>query len=124
MTTYNYPTLSALPDGATWQVSQENPAIEGNDTDGGYWVTRRRYTRTPPKSFSFSYADISHADMITLQNFWNQVGGSSSGFNWVNPVDNVTYNVRFGKGMKLDFQRIGFGANHRFSSSTITLTEI
>lgn len=124
MPVYNFPTLSLLPDGATYSVDQENPAMEGQDTDGGYWVTRRRYTRTPPKSFSFSFSHINATDVATLQNFWNTVGGSSSAFNWINPVTGLTYNVRFGKGMKLEFKRTGYGSNHYYDSSTITLTEV
>ena len=128
MATYNYPTLSVKADGESLEISHENPAFEGEKTDGGYWITRKKYTRTPPRTFTFDYQYVTNADRALLVAFWNQVGGSSAAFNWVNPQDGLTYNVRFSQGYQLSFKRlIGGNAasnNHIWSISGMSLTEV
>lgn len=119
-----FPTLSMKPDGETLRIQLENPAIESEMMDGGYYITRPRYTRTPPRTFLFQFTDISEADKNTLMAFWDGVKGSSYAFNWVNPTTGVTHNVRFSKGLTLEFIRVGIGTNHRYNTSEISLTEV
>lgn len=120
----NFPTLSMLPDGDSLQIEADNPAIEPQDTDGGYLITRPQYTRTPPRTFSFMYSDLGQADRDALDNFWNQVKGSSVAFNWTDPTSGTVYNVRFDKGFKLQLQRWGVASNHRYKTNTIVLVEV
>ncbi len=128
MPVYNFPTLSIKPDGLSLEVKSPNPAFEGQNTDGGYWITRRKYTRTPPKSYIFDLTPLTNDDKNTLLTFWNTVGGSSAIFNWTNPQDGLTYSVRFGKGYELSFKRLGGGTSasgiHYWEVNGMVLTEV
>lgn len=124
MPTLDFPTLSMKPDGESYRLSAPNPSKDGEQTDGGYWITRPRYTRKPPRSFSFKFVDISQADRDELLAFWEDVKGSSVAFNWRDPTDDALYNVRFGKGFELEFSRTGHGTNHRYDTNEIKLTEV
>jgi hypothetical protein len=119
-----FPTLSKHPDAESFKISVPNPSKDGQDTDGGYFITRPKYTRRPPRSFKFQYKDIGQADRVTLEAFWDQVKGSSVAFNWTDPTTNVLHNVRFGKGTTLEISRYGMGLNHRYDTNEITLTEV
>lgn len=122
----DFPTLSKKPDGESYKEETDNPSIDPEGTDGGYFITRPRYTRTPPTTFRFRFRDISLADKGILDTFWKTtVKGSSVGFNWTNPVTGTVHNVRFGKEMKkIEFERTGYGTNHRFDTGEIILTEV
>lgn len=125
MASLEFPNLSRKPDGETYGVSSPNPSKEGNDTDGGYWMTRPKYTRKPPRSFKFKFTDLSQADHDALLDFWEtKAKGSSVAFLWRNPADKKQYNVRFGKGMSLTLDRTGYGPINRYDSGEITLTEV
>ncbi len=120
----NFPTLSIGLDASTFQETSENTAVSGGDTEGGYVYTRARHTRRPRRSFMFSFTDISDNDKSTLQTFWDDRQGGSGAFNWTHPVSSTVYNVRFDIEMELEFERAGYGNNHRWNSSTITLKEV
>lgn len=121
----DFPTLSIDFDASSFEVEIDNPSVEPEKTDGGYLITRPRYTRTPPKTYKFKYVNISHADRLLLETFWNTtVKGSSVAFNWTEPTTSAVKNVRFGPGTKLTFNRIGFGTNHRYETGEIRLVEV
>lgn len=119
-----FPTLSIQPDASTFKVSIPNPAKEPESTDGGYMFTRPKFTRRPAKTFSFKFVDIGQQDRNALTNFWETTKGSSVAFNWRDPTSGTLHNVRFGKGMTLEFVRTGVGTNHRYDTNEITLTEV
>lgn len=119
-----YPTLSYDFDATSFKESSENPVIPPSSTEGGYTITRPRFTRRPRRTFMFRHLGISEADRLTLQNFWDDHYGGSLAFNWTHPVTSVVYNVRFDPQMTMDFDRIGFGTNHRYDTGTITLKEV
>lgn len=120
----NFPILSKDFDATSFKESSENPSVAGGETEGGYDYTRARFTRRPRRSFSFKFVDISEAERLTLQTFWDDHYGGSNAFNWVHPVTGQTYNVRFDRQMTLDFSRTGFGTNHRYDTNEITLKEV
>jgi len=120
----DFPTLSKDFDANSLMVETENPVSGSGDTDGGYEYTRPKFTRRPRRTFSFQYRDISDDDRADLQDFWDDHYGGSVAFNWLNPVDGVTYNVRFDKGMSLKFSREGYGEVHRFNTDTIIFKEV
>lgn len=125
MSDLEFPTLSRLPDGEKFKLSSPNASKEGKDTDGGYWITRPRFTRRPPKSFKFSYTDISDDDKATLLDFWeDKAKGSSVAFNWTDPSTGLIHNVRFGKGVELEFDRTGYGPINRWDTNELTVTEV
>lgn len=58
--------------------------------------SEHRFSRgTPRRSFVLRFLAISEATRDTLNSFYQARFGSASTFQWVNPLDNVTYNVRF-----------------------------
>lgn len=81
-------------------VSGFNSALAHDPTvrslsEGGYVTTRARFTRLPD-AWNVVYTWLSQANKNTLKTFVDgtAVGGSES-FDWVNPEDSVTYDVRF-----------------------------
>lgn len=103
-----FPTLSGgtKPDAADFSVSYEDPALR-TDMEGGYVVSRARHTRTPRKTFKVVYRNISNADKILIENFWNTVRGGSVIFDWVNPEDTLTYAVRFKDSLSSNYEGMG-----------------
>lgn len=88
----DFPTLSRQPaKGLT--VSANNSGDIRHEDDAGYVSTRRRYTRAP-KVFAFSLKGLTVADYIALSSFIATVTTVAS-FNWLNPVDDLVYVVRF-----------------------------
>ena len=66
-----------------------------NDSEGGYTVTRSRFTRLR-KWFSYEFPYYTSADKATLQTFIDStvVVGTTS-FTWTNPLNSTNYIVRF-----------------------------
>jgi len=62
--------------------------------DGGYVQTRARYTRIR-KTWKISYLNLSNTNKNTLITFLNTINGGADSFTWVNPVDTLSYSVRF-----------------------------
>lgn len=120
----DFPTLSKHPDANSLTVEVENPVISTGDTDGGYEYTRPRFTRRPRRTFTFSYKNISAADRVTLQQFWDDNFGGSVAFNWTDPTTSTTYNVRFATDMKIKFTRDGVGTLSRWNTDPIILKEV
>lgn len=118
-----FPTVNIL-DAATFAEVFEDPAISPSKMEGGYVLSRPRFTRRPRRSFSFIYTAMTDSDRTTLLTFWNTVYGSSNSFTWVHPVDHTTLTVRFDPATKLKFSRIGFGPINIWQTDTIILTEV
>jgi hypothetical protein len=104
-----FPTLALTKggqDSSQFSIKIEDVALK-SEIEGGYVVTRARHTRTPRKTFSTAYKSISDADRTTLLSFYNTVAGGSVIFDWTDPVDKITYQVRFTS--DLDFKYAGRG---------------
>lgn len=86
------------------------------DMEGGYVVTRARHTRKPLRIFKIGYTDISNADKVVLDDFYDTVKGGSLVFTWTDPESLLTYSVRFNKG-GLSFKYVGMGNNKRWDCS-------
>lgn len=111
-------------DAATFRQTSEDPAISPAKMDGGYVISRPRFTRRPRRSYMFTFVEMQDTDMTTLQNFWDTVRGSSNAFNWVHFQTGATINVRFDPATKLVFTRDGYGPVNRWHTDVITLTEV
>lgn len=104
-----FPTLALTnggEDSSQYAVEQEDPALK-SDLEGGYVVSRARHTRQPRKTFTSGFRAISNADRITLQGFYDTVRGGSVIFDWIDPVDQIVYQVRFAD--KLQWKYVGIG---------------
>jgi phage-related protein len=120
----NYPTLSKDFDATSFEESSENTVIQPANTEGGYTLTRPKFTRRPRRTFMFKHVDLTETERVSLQNFWDTHKGGSLAFNWTHPVTATVYNVRFDPQMVMKFSRTGYGTNHRYDTDTITLKEV
>ena len=104
-----FPTLALAKggqDSTQFTITPEDVAIK-SEMEGGYVVSRARHTRTPRKTFGTGYKSISDADRQTLLAFYAQVGGGAVIFDWTDPVDKLTWQVRFDGEMA--FRYVGIG---------------
>lgn len=126
MTTAAWPTLSKLPDQKDWEETPEDPGIK-SQMDGGYVVSRARYTRAPRHVFKFQMTDMSNTDKLLVQTLWNTVRGSSDIFTFPHPFDGNVYTVRFNKQPSYkyaDFATLNNGnPDHHWNITGIELEE-
>lgn len=118
-----YPTNIRILDAATFKESSEDVALSLNETDGGYAISRPKFTRRPRRTFSWRYVEMRDADKAALLAFWELVKGRSNAFNWQHPVSGTIYNVRFGD-MEMSFSRAGYGPINLWQSDTIVIKEV
>lgn len=104
--TKTFPLNSARIDDSKYQEERLDPAMRAT-TEGGYVVTRPRYTRRPRRVWKIGFTNISDADKAALETFWNSVRGGSEAFNWTLPVTGEQVVVRFAEGTKLGFSYAG-----------------
>jgi hypothetical protein len=108
----------AREDSQFFKEAPADPAMR-KEIEGGFAITRPRYTRAPPITFTTGWTDISDADKKRLMTFYaNQRGGSNS-FDYVHPIDGHTVQVRFVG--KVEPEYAGFGGNHRWNIKNVTL---
>ena len=124
-----FPTLSTKQDEKNFQDESENPAISSK-TEGGYVITRARFTRTPRRTFAVAYSNLSTADKTLLVNFWNQLGGGSDTFWWTHPATGEIIQVRFDPSKTLQFEYARYQQNpdgtpdHRWNMQSINVMEV
>jgi hypothetical protein len=112
--------LEDRQDAKYFSVKLEDPSIKA-EMEGGYVVSRPRHTRTPRRTWTTGFTDLSNAERLTLESFWNTQRGGSEIFLWKNKVDNVYYQVRFTKPM--EFKYAGFGTTYRWDCPNIELEQ-
>ena len=89
----DFPTLSRKPTIYIEEKSQLKTLR--SPTEYGYVVTRPMWTR-PKRVFHVRYDILSLNDWNTLKDFFEtSTKGGSESFNWVHPITNATYVVRF-----------------------------
>jgi len=119
----NFPTveLAGLEDSKHFGVSQADP-VKRAEIDGGYAVTRPRYTRLPRKTWTTGFSDLTDAQKDSFTTFWDAHMGGSDSFTYLNPADAVTYTVRFKGQPKIDY--VGMAALRRWEIKGITLEQV
>jgi phage-related protein len=115
------PLLAGKEDSAECQVEVEDVAVR-SETDGGYVYTRARHTRTPRKTWTTGFTNISHAQKTELEQFYQTQRGGSDSFTYTPPTEGVEKIVRF-KG-PLKFQYTGAGTYFRWDVKNIDLEEV
>lgn len=118
-----FPELQNKPDASLHKEDQEDTGMS-NQMEGGYVVSRPRFTRKPRKTFTIGYTNIPNDDFLKLQEFWDAMRGSAGRFLWVNPMTGKSYDVRFKKGTQWSSTYIGAGINKRWNVHGIVLEEI
>jgi hypothetical protein len=97
MTTYpSFPTLSQKEDQQYFGRTSDDPAIKA-PVEGGYEITRPRYTRPPRRIWKTGFSLLTEADIAALDSFWTTVQGGSLAFNYTLPTSGETVLVRFNK---------------------------
>lgn len=119
----SFPILSRGQDETLYSESSENPAI-GSGMEGGYQITRARFTRAPRKTYQTGFTNISHDDKVLLENFWELMKGGAEAFQWPDPIYGINRVVRFEMEQTLEFDYAGFGHRLRWNISNIALVEV
>lgn len=123
----DFPVVQYL-DASTFSETQEDPAISAAKMEGGYVLSRPRFTRRPRRTFTFNFDGMTDADKTTLQTFWNTVHGSSDMFNWTHPQTGEVILVRFDSAMgnlKIDVSVAAPATmGSHWKSGSIILTEV
>jgi hypothetical protein len=114
-------TLEFKEDSKFRNVTTPDQAIR-NEMEGGYAVTRPRYTRSPPKTFVTGFTNITETEKAQIEAFWELKRGGSAAFTWLDRVTNITHIVRF-KG-DLKFTYAGMGGTHRWTTGEIQLEQV
>jgi phage-related protein len=75
-------------------------------SEGGYEFTRKRFTRTPRKTFATGFTMMSQTDLNTIIEFWDEYQGAKP-FAWLDPTTNNVYTVRFADKPSIVYNGIG-----------------
>lgn len=95
------------------------------ETEGGWVLTRPRYTRPTPILYSLGFTDISDTDKQIIQQLYSDThGGSLIISDWEHPTSGVLVNVRFKQGSIPQYTYRGRGGNHRWDVSGVQLEEV
>ncbi len=86
-----FPLAAKSPDLPLEENYEENTLR--SPMESGVVVTRPRFTRTR-KRFTVRYSYLTETEVLSLQNFEKQMGGSYP-FSWTHPRTNTVYQVRF-----------------------------
>lgn len=100
--TKTFPLATARIDDSKYQEKRADPAMRAK-TDGGYVVTRPRFTRRPRRTWTIGFTNIGDADKKALGDFWDSVRGGSEAFNWTLPITGEAVVVRFAEGNEFVF---------------------
>jgi len=93
----SYPTLSQNPDAEGFRQEPVTDPTLRNDCENGKVLTRAKYTSVP-KKWAFNYTQLSNTDKELIDVFEKTtVKYGADSFSWTNPIDNITYTVRFTK---------------------------
>lgn len=119
----DFPTvnLAGKEDSKYHSVSQADPAMR-HEVEGGYTMTRPRYTRVPRKTWTTGFTDLTDTEKNEFTTFWDTKRGGAASFTYLNPADNVTYTVRF-KGVPT-IKYTGMGPLRRWDITNISLEQV
>lgn len=123
----DFPTVELTSGGLTLEDSKhftESSAdpVKRHEMDGGYTVTRPRYTRLPRKTWTTGFTDLTTAQKDSFLTFWESKKGGSDSFTYENPADGQTYTVRFKGAAKIKYT--GMGPLRRWEITGITLEQV
>ncbi|KAA5604428.1 hypothetical protein F1188_16350 [Roseospira marina] len=100
------PALQARLDAKKFEQTHQDPAMRA-ETEGGYVITRPRFTRRPRRSWTLGLTNIYDDDKATLEAFWNEVRGGSTAFDLTLPITGEVVPVRFADGSTMKFEYTG-----------------
>lgn len=113
--------FTASEDSKYMEEKPNDPAIR-KEMEGGFVVSRPRFTRAPTTVITTGFTDISNADKVRLMNFYASMGGGSASFSYTHPVSNDLLTVRFAEAPAPKYA--GMGGNHRWDVPNIKLETV
>lgn len=113
--------MTAKEDSKYRADKQADPSMR-KETDGGYTITRARYTRAPRKTFTTGFSSVSQADKAIFEAFWETKKGGSDSFTWKDPITNTTYTVRFAG--QPEYRYVGMGNAYLWDITSINLEQV
>lgn len=113
--------FTAKEDSAQFSEEKVNPAIR-KEFEGGFVVTRPRYTRAPVRKITTGYTGISETDYRILKAFWDRKRGGSVSFTYTHPTSGETLTVRFAETLKASYA--GMGLTRLWDVHGITLETV
>jgi phage-related protein len=108
--------LAALQDAAQFGFEQEDKGIR-SEMEGGYVLTRPRFTGKPRRTWKTGFTDLSNTDKQTFESFFS-IYGTYQSFNYTVPTGEGIVVVRFKQAPKYDYK--GIGSNFRWNITDIT----
>ena len=106
------------------ETVKEDPSLQF-DSEGGWNVTRPKYTRRTPRVFTLGFTDMSDAEKQAVAQLYEDSRGSSNIIaGWHHPTSGVETPVRFKAGTVPNYTYKGFGGNHRWDISDVILEEV
>lgn len=90
----NFPTLSRNPSVSGWTEGVAIDPTVKSTFEGGYVQTYPAFTREV-YGWNVSYFAISQTEKDAIRSFEQSVRVGAGAFNWVNPINNQIYTVRF-----------------------------
>lgn len=92
-------------DSKYYGIELEDKTIRSS-AEGGYELTRPRFTRKGRKTFTTGFTEMSATDYETFMLFWEDFGGSKS-FTWYNQAEQKNYTVRFAEPPSFTYSGVG-----------------
>ena len=114
--------FTAKEDSKYLQEEPADPTIR-HESEGGFVMTRARYTRAPTVTITTGWTDISDADKRLLMTFYGTVArGGAAAFSYVHPVSGDILTVRFKEPPRPKYA--GVGATYRWDVPDVKLETI
>lgn len=90
--------------------SKYEPLLEVNDkradAEGGYEFRRRRFTRKPRNTIKMGFLNITHADKLILEAFYDTML-TDTAFIWYDQIAGINRQVYFEKSPVWNYEGIG-----------------
>lgn len=112
--------FTAVEDSESFNEKMNDPAIRV-ESDGGFVVTRSRYTRLPTRVIQTKFKDITNAEKAHIMSLYNAMRGGSNSFQYIHPTTGESLEVRFIEGLQFDHK--GF-TNHPRWDVTLKLETV
>lgn len=115
-----FPPTTLKEDSKYHEVTYEDSVIR-QSTEGGYQITRPRYTKAPSRVFKTGFTRISDQQKTDLENFYATKNYGASTFTYDIPTSGTTITVKFQGPLK--FKYVGIRNLKLWDVSDIMLRE-
>lgn len=112
--------LANQQDSAQFGFAQEDKGLRA-EMEGGYVLTRPRYSGAPRRTWKTGFTDLSNTDKQTFDAFF-AIYGTFQSFNYTVPTGEGVIIVRFKQAPTYEYK--GFGTNYRWNITDIYLEEV